>query len=89
MTTDEPDYIVYRFSPDMPEEWRPPQMDGWWVDRNTVPEYSTLQEKRGARDPEPGECVAIATGRFETREDGRIAEVFEIRPLWKIDLRED
>lgn len=83
------DWIVYRLSDDLPDPWRAPELDGLWVDRSTVPEYTSLQEKRGELDPEPGECVAIATGRFEADDQGRIAEVYEIRPLWKIDLQED
>ena len=68
----EPDYIVVRAAPDLPPGFLPRGLDGKWFDRATLPEqYGPYQW---------GDAVAAATGRFETRDDGAVAEVFEVRP---------
>lgn len=67
-----PDYIVVRPASGLPPGFLPPRLDGTWFDRSTLPEqYGPYQW---------GDAVAIATGRFETRDDGAVAEVFEVRP---------
>ena len=68
----EPDYIVVRAAPDLPPGFLSPGMDGKWFDRSMIPEGVGTY---GWRD-----SVAIATGRFEVRDDGAVAEVFEVRP---------
>lgn len=65
----EPDYVVVRPAPDLPAGFLPPDMDGKWYDRATLPDGAAM-----------GTAVAVASGRFEYREDGAVAEVFEVRP---------
>lgn len=67
-----PDYIVVRPARDLPPGFLPPHMDGRWFDRTMLPESGALHG--------PGDAVAVATGRFEVRDDGAVAEVFEMRP---------
>lgn len=73
-----PDYIVIRRSPDLPDDFNTGDFDGKWLDRGQLP----VSEE----PPEPpwggtvGRGVAVPTGRFETREDGAVAEIWEIRP---------
>lgn len=75
----EPDYLVIRPSPDLPPDFYvPPHWDGRWLNRAEVPE-----------GPPPGtpmpdgvvgaQAVVVPTGRFEVRDDGAVAEVWEIR----------
>lgn len=70
----EPDWIVVRPSADLPPGSIPADIDGWWVDRRGWPASGTLIHQSGfvARF-EP-------TGRFEVREDGAVAEVYEVQP---------
>ena len=70
-----PDFIVVRAAPDLPAGVLPPGVDGRWYDRATMPVRRELFE-----DDPPSEVVAVATGRFEVRDDGAVAEVFEVRP---------
>jgi hypothetical protein len=69
------DYIVTRIHPDL-VDFVPAHLDGMWLDRAQMIFDS-------AWDPPPDDltvAVAVATGRFETRGDGEVAEVFEFRP---------
>lgn len=66
------DYIVVRPAPDLPPSFLPPGLDGKWVDRTMLPEDASPYRW--------GDAVAVATGRFEARDDGAVAEVFEVRP---------
>ncbi len=71
IVTDSPEYAVIRVHPDMPLPW-PPNLDGWWYDMDRVPQ--------GYGPADGGAWVAVPTDRFETREDGAVAQVWEIRP---------
>jgi hypothetical protein len=64
-----PDYVVIRPAADLPSGSLPQDLDGKWFDR------SQLQESRLF-----GEAVAVPSGRFEVRDDGAVAEVYEVRP---------
>jgi len=63
-------YIVLRPAPDLPPGFMPPRDDGLWIDRPTQVSYSV----------HPGTAQAVPTGRCERREDGVLAEVYEVRP---------
>jgi hypothetical protein len=69
--TDLPNYIVIRPAPDLPPGFLPSQLDGRWYDGNAIPHGARLQV---------GGAVAVPTGRFEVRDDGAVAEVYEVRP---------
>lgn len=75
--SDEPDYVVIRPAPDLPPGFLPSRLDGKWLDR------SQLQPMPGEHGDAAaagfGEGVAVPTGRFERREDGAVAEVYEVR----------
>lgn len=73
----EPDHVVLRPAPDLPKGFLPPRKDGLWLDRATL---TTGPDDGHKTIAQLGGAVAVATGRFETREDGAVAEVFEIRP---------
>lgn len=67
-----PDFIVIRPAPDLPPGFLPPHLDGRWFDTTEVPlSYA---------EPGSGCAVAVPAGRFEVREDGAVAEVWEVRP---------
>ena len=68
----EPDYVVIRPGAGLPEGFLPEDMDGRWIDRSTLP-----LPVPGA--PDVVGAVAVPTGRFEQRDDGAVAEVFEVR----------
>lgn len=68
----DPDYIVVRAAPGLPTGFLPPSLDGKWFDRSQLPEICGAYRW--------GDAVAVASGRFEVREDGVLAEVFEVRP---------
>ncbi|PZG16486.1 hypothetical protein C1I95_17595 [Micromonospora craterilacus] len=67
MAADEPDYVVVRPHPDLPAGFLPPDLDGRWFDRSAL--------RLGS-----GTAVAVPSGRFEVRDDGAVAEVYEVRP---------
>jgi hypothetical protein len=68
---DEPDYIVLRPGPGMTGG----QWDGTWIDRSQV--TGTLRLTHGA-PLASATARARPTGRFEAREDGAVAEVWEV-----------
>lgn len=72
----ETDYIVIRPADDLPENAAPREMDGEWVDvAQLIRDYGF--------DPEQATCMghpAVPTDRTETREDGAVARVWEVRP---------
>jgi hypothetical protein len=70
----EPDLVVIRPAPSLPPGFLPRGWDGLWLDRSQIP--SELLVRPGAS----GVATAVATGRFEVREDGAVAEVFEVQP---------
>lgn len=71
-----PDYVVIRPAADLPDGFLPDEMNGKWLDRSQLP---TEPGDGHAAPAGPGGATAVATGRFETREDGAVAEVFEVR----------
>lgn len=105
------EWIVFRFSDDMPESYRPPDLDGLWMPADQAPRAQSIDAARKAAESHEnehlvGECVAVPTDRFETRQvdTGALrvhfptapehdydvvpferAQVYEIRPLWKVD----
>lgn len=70
----EPDWIVFRPVADLPSGTIPADIDGWWVDRRGWPASGTLVHQSGFT------AHFAPTGRFEMREDGAVAEVYEVRP---------
>jgi hypothetical protein len=68
-----PDYVVIRPGVGLPDGFLPADLDGRWYDRATIP---TVWRPDG---PTEG-AVAVPAGRFEYREDGAVAEVWEVRP---------
>lgn len=71
----EPDYVVIRPAADLPEGFLPKEWDGLWIDRSEV--RTTIAALAVAVE---STALAGATGRFEVRDDGAVAEVFEVRP---------
>jgi len=67
----ESDYIVLRHGPDIPDEYRVERYEGRWYDRAVI---STSRISMG-----PPQAIAEPAGRFEQRDDGAVAEVWEIR----------
>lgn len=72
--------IVIRRAPDLPLDFHIGDLDGKWFDRLNVPWVGHCTED----DPTDellfgGTAVARATGRYEQREDGAFAEVYEVR----------
>lgn len=69
----EQDLIVIRASPNLPDGWLSPILEGLWVDRSKIRLHSNV----------PGATMhyaeAVPTGQFEER-DGIFAEVYEVRP---------
>ncbi len=71
------EYIVIRPSPGLPPGFLPKRLDGWWITRASV------MANTGPLPPHleaagPG-GQAIATGRFEVRADGALAEIYEVQ----------
>lgn len=64
-------YVVIRAHPDLPGDFLPPEWEGKWLDADQItPGYEV--QVFGA--------VAVATDRFERRDDGATARVYEVRP---------
>lgn len=64
------DFIVIRAGPGLSEGFLPKDLDGRWYNLRDVPQAYKEQESGG---------VAVPTGKFEVRDDGAIAEVWEIQ----------
>jgi len=62
-------YVVIRPAADLPPGTLHPDWDGRWL----------LRDPGFAVDRTQFDQVAFATGRYETRDDGERAEVFEVR----------
>lgn len=75
----EPDYIVVRAHPDLPAGFLPEKIEGLWLDMSGLPKDDEPIPVRG-RYRIGSEAVAIPTGRFEQRDDGAVAEIYEVRP---------
>lgn len=71
MSDERADYIVLRHGPDIPDEYRAEHLEGRWYDAVYVP--------TGPPGLSNADAVAEPTGRFEVRDDGAVAEVWEIR----------
>jgi hypothetical protein len=72
----EPDYIVIRPAAGLPEGFLPRHWDGLWLDRAQIGiALPNLAFETAST------AVAGATGRFEVREDGVVAEVFEVQHI--------
>jgi hypothetical protein len=65
-----PDYIVLRHGLDIPREYWAEHLEGRWYDAGTV---------LVGKSKSIGQAVAEPAGRFEVRDDGAVAEVWEIR----------
>lgn len=65
-------YIVIRAAADLPEGFLPPDLEGRWYDLADIPSDGV--------DWSVGGGVAVVTDRFERREDGVTARVYEVRP---------
>jgi hypothetical protein len=74
----QPDYIVVRPAPDLPPGFLPDRENGRWYDRADMPQVDTESSLDAIL--RYGGGVAVATGRFESRYDGAVAEVYEVRP---------
>lgn len=77
--SDDPDYVVIRPAPDLPPGFLPSRWDGLWLDRSTMESVAGYRPGDAAAKGW-GEGVAVPTGQFEYREDGAVAEVWEVRP---------
>jgi hypothetical protein len=71
------DYVVLRGSPDRPEGWMPRDLDGRWYDLRDFP---VLAGGGWRPDHGQGKAAFMPTGRFEYRDDGAVAEVWEWKP---------
>lgn len=75
MTTGrEPDHVVIRPAADLPAGFLPSRLDGLWLDR------AGLSQVGAGQTATQGGAVAVPSGRFESRDDGAVAEVYEVRP---------
>jgi hypothetical protein len=64
-------YAVIRAAVNLPDGFLPPNLEGRWYDLADILE---------AREPQIEGAVAVATSRFERRDDGATARVYEVRP---------
>jgi hypothetical protein len=77
-----PDYVVVRRGLDLPAEWSVGDLDGKWFDRSAMPPppppgaFDRFRAEGGVASG----ASAVPTGRFEVRDDGAVAEVWELRP---------
>lgn len=67
---------MLRLGPGVSSDFLPPGYDGLWLDRSQMlqPGSDLLYDRIGIPT-----AIATPTGRFETREDGVVAEVWEFR----------
>ena len=74
-TKDLPDYVVIRPAAGLPEGVMPEGLDGKWFDKSRMA-YGGGKVSVGV----PAVSYqAVPTGRLETRDDGAVAEVWEVR----------
>lgn len=74
---DEPDYVVIRPAPDLPTNGLPSILNGRWFDRTDLPSNGAVGFPVSAAGLG---AVAVPTDRFEVRADGKVAQVWEVRP---------
>lgn len=65
-------YAVLRAAPDLPDDFMPLNLDGRWYDLDGLGAPPESVDYGGG-------AVAVATDRFERREDGATARVYEFR----------
>ena len=65
-------YIVIRSGPDLPNGFLPEKWEGRW-------ERVVDLDPAGVNSVRFGEATARPTGRYETGDDGAVAEVWEVR----------
>jgi len=70
------DYIVIRPAPDAPAFFLPANLDGRWLDTRTASAEDQVRRTLGLLSRQ-----AVATDRTETRGDGAVAQVWEVRPV--------
>ena len=63
---------VFRAAPDLPPDYLPEHLDGQWTVLPGGPYAPEFAHREG-------NATAHATGRYEQREDGALAEVYEVR----------
>lgn len=75
-------YVVVRPAADLPAGFLPSDLDGRWYDMDMVPKSVDHDYDGDTWDwlGLAGGAVAVATDRFESREDGALAQVYEVRP---------
>lgn len=83
------EWIAFRFSDDMPVEYRPPDLDGLWLPADSVPTAPSIEAaRRMAKSPNTehlvGEAVAIPTNRQERRMIN--IRPVELSPPWRVEL---
>ena len=66
-------YIVLRAAAGLPAGFLPARLEGLWIDR---PGESAI-----GWSPHPAVATAVPTGRYERRDDGVVAEVYEVGPV--------
>lgn len=65
-------YAVIRAAADLAAGFLPPDVEGRWYDLADLPFVRASAQVAGG--------VAVATDRFERRDDGATARVYEVRP---------
>ncbi|WP_433067397.1 hypothetical protein [Dactylosporangium sp. CS-033363] len=78
-------FVVLRPAPDLPAGFLPEKLDGQWFNLVDLV-YEAYRDPDGPSDTEgvqfgPAGARAYPTGRYETRDDGAEAEVYEVRAL--------
>lgn len=69
-------FAVIRPAPDLPAGFLPPDLNGRWIE---IPEWAADIPDDWPLAPGAA-AVAVRTDRFERRDDGATARVFEVRP---------
>lgn len=77
LQADSPDYAVLRPGAGLPDGWLHDDVDGRWITRPSSPLYVVLRAATELQFP-PEQGHASPTGRLEVRDDGAIAEVWEV-----------
>ncbi len=79
----DPDYAVIRPGEGLPAGFLPPEYDGRWIDIAQMPVRNGYPFERADRAREHGLSIGIAvavpTDQFEVREDGAVAQVWELQ----------
>jgi hypothetical protein len=70
------DYVVIRFADDLPEGAVPAEFNGMWVDVAQLAKDYGLDPQKATVMGHP----TVLTDRQETRDDGTVGQVCEVRP---------